>query len=89
MNGTKQRSGSIPSTSRDPSSQTPSGSAITLGPMPTSKGHMGVKAEAGGAVAWPSLLPELPFQSQLLTPVIDLAWHLLQQLLLASHQAGM
>lgn len=57
--------------------------------MPISKGHMGVKAEAGGAVALPNLLPVLPFQSQRLTQVTDLAWHLLPQLLLASLQAGM
>ena len=84
----KQRSGSIPSTSRDPSSQTPNGSATILD-MPISRGHMWVRAEAAGAAAWANLLPVLPSQSLCLTLVIDLAWHLLQQLLLASRQAGM
>ena len=50
---------------------------------------MWVRAEAAGAAAWANLLLVLPSQSLCLTPVVDLAWHLLQQLLLAFHQAGM
>ena len=42
-----------------------------------------------GAAAWANLAPVLPSQSPCLTPIIDRAWHLLQQLLLAFRQAGM
>ena len=50
---------------------------------------MWVRAEAGGAAAWANLLPVPPSQSLCLTLVIDLAWQLLQELLLASRLAGM
>lgn len=51
---------------------------------------MGARAGAAGAAACLNLLRVLPIQFLPLTPIIGLAWHLLQQLLLLdSPLAGM